>query len=215
MTTKSYVANENEYELEKAKKKPYGHKEYQRTTPTGKIAKVPAKGVKLSAKLPKVVAKQDGQSWVRGDKPLEYNEISLPSDILSRSQERALLKHGAKVMGVGMGSHEFGFRGKTKAEIRSIIKQVFGKDAREVAIDEGLDNPNDEAADFEMQNAWKKMSKEERKKLLVSTGTDTSYASHDYLFDMSGSALDVIQEVIAEQHKNEDWAEPYIKKESK
>lgn len=36
---------EPDYPVEKAKK-PYGHKEYQRTSPTGKIVSIPAKGVK-------------------------------------------------------------------------------------------------------------------------------------------------------------------------
>lgn len=42
------------------KKEPYGHTAYQRTTPTGKIAQVPAKGVKLpkETKDPKGVAEE-------------------------------------------------------------------------------------------------------------------------------------------------------------
>lgn len=40
------------------KKEPYGHTAYQRTTPTGKIAQVPAKGVKL----PKETKAEEKQS---------------------------------------------------------------------------------------------------------------------------------------------------------
>lgn len=49
MTTNTYVANDNEFE--KARKKPYGHKQYSRKTRTGKIAQVPAKGVKPAKPL--------------------------------------------------------------------------------------------------------------------------------------------------------------------